>query len=602
MSPFKSSFVNKFLCWALFQAGVFSVLLIADYAFYASYRNRVLPRELSARKMSELERKVGAGFSPGDKKSSFLNFPEKKAPGVVRIGCIGDSFTRGDEVNDVYDYPDLLAGLFRKAGYKNVEVLNFGKAYTGFGQEFMIWDILGAKYGLDYVLLGPGGINGLSLVRDLKFNHSCERGYLSCTIPYLHARYILSGGGVELKVPPGETEAERVSDYLSFIPSFQNLRYDLEAPAFLRAPIARLAPLKVLRRNPFYYKMDPVAEQVEINRRLIGIMADRTPNVVLLNPDPEVVELGRRLNRKNLVSEQMPRPSGFPYSAFNGHYSPSGNYLVARRAFGLLTGEGTMQVPFVTSAGPVPAAGAAPAGGNAALEDYKDVKIELNKVPLGRFYDASRNPLEYCAAPDCSTLVKTFRGVRSLLALKDGSRSFLDAVFIPLDFKLTDLPDLTLRIAGTGEELASVKLLRPGLNVGVATVKQWDGVTQRMGLFFASADKETLRRYCGPENKDVVLSLGGRDILNGRLEPDELNNGETGIKFTGIQRPLFFIKSDGGKILDVDALPGSGSAYLALEDARGKTEKVPVAVWTRTKLRLGSLGRSAGPLARRRRP
>lgn len=574
----------------LYLSYLAAVLVLADYVLYASYRRKVLPPVLSTHPLSELEKNVGGGPPAGDKKSSFANFTEKKAPGTVRIGCFGDSFTHGEEVNSSGDYPGQLAAIFRKAGYPDVEVLNFGKSYTGFHQTYLTWEILGKKYGLDYVLLGPIGFNGLSLVRDLKFNHTCDRGYLACTLPYLHSRYILKGGGVELKTPPGATEAERVSAYLSFIPSRQNLLYDLEAPVFLRAPIARFAPRKALARNPFYYKLDPVREQVEINRRLLLKLADEAPNVVLINRDQRVVDLCRGLGRKNLLCETAPPSADFPYAAFNGHSSPSGNYLVARRMFGLLTGERAGALPLIKFSGAAPAAAAGVSGKSAPLEEYRDISVEIDKAPLGRFYDTGRNPQEYCAPPDCRPLVDTFRGVKSLLAVKDAFMSLPEAVFIPLDFKLTDLADLTLKIAASGKELAGIELLAPGVNIGVATVRGWKMMKQRQGTFFV---------YPGAANGPVVVSAGGRPVLTGRPEPGDLDGGRPGLRFAAAKSPFLVLKGDGRELLDPDSLPASGTVYLSLADAHGNRQRLPVAGWRRTSLELASKRTISEPVGRR---
>jgi len=38
----------------------------------------------------------------------FLTYPDRKEPGVYRIGCFGDSFTYGAEVEPPWDYPAQL--------------------------------------------------------------------------------------------------------------------------------------------------------------------------------------------------------------------------------------------------------------------------------------------------------------------------------------------------------------------------------------------------------------------------------------------------------------------------------------------------------------
>ncbi|MCM2267045.1 MAG: hypothetical protein NDI60_04640 [Elusimicrobiales bacterium] len=561
---------RKLLYWAAYLAYLFAALALLDYAAYLSYRRKLLPQTFSGRELPELEKQLGLPFTP-EKRSSFLNFPEKKAPGVFRIGCFGDSFTYGEETGPDYDYPGVLAALFRKAGYRNVEVLNFGKQYTGFHQAFLAWEALGEKYGLDYAVLWPAGFNALSLVRDLKFNHTCDRGYLSCMPQYLHARYTLAGPGVELKVPPGRTEKERVDAYFSFIPSFQNLRYDLEAPAFLRAPLAALAPARVMA-NPFYYQKDPAAEQRELTRRLLLKMAAGAPSVAVISRDPEVAALAGSLGAKNLFSDTLPQVPGFPYTAFNGHNSPAGNYLVARRLFDLLTGEPPARLGALGFSD-APSQGGT-AGSGEPLSGYRSLAVELGGVPLGRFYDSARPPQDYCRPGNCRPIPGTFSGVVSLLALKDQRTPLVDAVFLPLNFKLTDLKELSLRLNGL--PIGEVRLAAKGLNFGVATVDgslSWQGPS----LLLSPAGKGRAPGAAAPG----PVMLGGQEVL--RADPAQGPR----LRLTP-PRPFFTLKGDGAVLADQESLGAAGKVFLALEDASGRKNLVHIADWKKTRLNLPS--------------
>src|ERR1051326_744200 len=61
-------------------------------------------------------------------------FPGRKQPGVLRIACIGDSWTFGMNVDQHEMYPARLEALLKaRPGARNVEIMNFGiLGYTSF--------------------------------------------------------------------------------------------------------------------------------------------------------------------------------------------------------------------------------------------------------------------------------------------------------------------------------------------------------------------------------------------------------------------------------------------------------------------------------------
>ncbi|HXV28414.1 MAG TPA: hypothetical protein VD913_05555, partial [bacterium] len=68
--------------------------------------------KLTGREMANL----GYAQTPAEHPpSSYINFPEEKKPGVIRIGTFGDSYTQGIEAAEGHDYPSFLQKHFKDA-------------------------------------------------------------------------------------------------------------------------------------------------------------------------------------------------------------------------------------------------------------------------------------------------------------------------------------------------------------------------------------------------------------------------------------------------------------------------------------------------------
>jgi len=295
--------------WAAHVLYLAAAVLLADYLCHRLYMRTAATTDLPNGRLSALERHVG--HMRCDKKSSFCGFGKKKKPGIVRIGCFGDSFTHGDEVDDASDYPSLLQKLFHAGGYGDVEVLNFGMPGCGLHQAFLLWELAGRNYGLDHILLGPS----LFLAeRDSTF---AQAGLSpdGCRAIRLHGRFVLDGAGLRLVQPLGETDSERFSKYFRFIPPLAYIRFDARPPAFLAAPIHWLFGERRTIRNPFYYRQDVDREIAETHRRLLSRLADAAPQVVLGSFDESAAALGKEIAKPNLASVRLYRPVGFPYDA-----------------------------------------------------------------------------------------------------------------------------------------------------------------------------------------------------------------------------------------------------------------------------------------------
>lgn len=176
-----------------------------------------------------------------EKQSSFVNFAKERDPDIRRVCAFGDSYTYGYEVAEDDDFPSILQDLFQRRGYTNIQVLNFGNIWHGFHQAYLMWDLVGSQFDCEYVILGP---EGFQPDRDTRFNHT------NLLDPYyLHARFVLEDGGLRLIDVTGETHKERFSNYFSFFPRWEYLRYDCNPPAILQSMLIGGHTIA----NPFYY-------------------------------------------------------------------------------------------------------------------------------------------------------------------------------------------------------------------------------------------------------------------------------------------------------------------------------------------------------------
>ena len=506
-------------------------------------------RNLRAGLSAEAPRTAGIGLGTwrlvgrvsGDRTDFFLHFPTEKAPGTVRIGCFGDSFTHGDEVADGLDFPALLARRLA-AGGARVEVLNFGMPWHGFHQSFMLWDREGRRYGLDYVVLGPAGFQP---ERDTTFQHAEDR-----EPSYLHALYVLDGGGVRLVEVAGTTPGERLDQYLRLVPRWDYLRYDRRAPAALRA----LVPAGFEVRNPFYYHWGSWEEEAhETYRRLIAAVARSGVQVLLPHLSAHIAALGSELNLPNVAAWPLHEEPRFPYLAPQGHFSPLGNALVAEQvAIALTQGEPVLDVVRTEDVARL-AEGADDAPRR--VEELADVRVALDDVVVGGFADANRG-----AQVDPRAIVRTH--ARSLLGLEAARDSLLDACFVPTEIPLHAGAAIEARQEGRREMLARVDPL--AANAAIATARLvTDTVTcsEETGLVFRLAAPGRL------VDGRVTIAVGEDALLIGQVAGGTVtvlprHGGLLRIRAGGnALPPPIWLRADGGDVRllyrrgGVDAVP-----------------------------------------------
>ncbi|MDD4909403.1 MAG: hypothetical protein PHR44_01795 [Candidatus Omnitrophica bacterium] len=550
------------LYWIRYFIYLLATVFFFDYIFYLHYRQKVIPDNLESRQLTELEKKAGriVPYLGSGKKSGFDNFREEKDSGVIRIGCFGDSLTYGDEVDKAHDYPSLLQDIFRDNGFKNVEVINFGIPGGGFHQAFILWQYLGIKYGLDLVVLGP---ECFQHDRDNTFFPFWET-YLKGDTHFFHSRYILKDSDVELIDTRGSTYKEIVLDYWRFIPCKRYLRYDLEAPAFIRAPLACLAPGRKIR-NPFYYKADPAGEMRIIYKILLRKMADKAPQVIFANYNDKLVSLAEEIDKDNILSRLLYRPIHFPYTAFGCHNSSWGNFILAQQIFGYATNRPESALNLIQTRDiKVSRPGRSQADEKLALSRLQEVAFEMNNAKIGRFIDA------VSGGPYFDLRNK---GFLSLLAVKRSGVSILDAQFIPLNFELKDNMPLKIRFQGNGKteerDLGNVKLLTHGLNIGVVTL---DCVNYNIGAEVELAENHSMIQDLRLSGKRPVAVLLGNTPI---LYPQK---GDS-MKLIPVFGNLLLIRADGNVALDSGDIADEGTVFLSFYAEQGGPIRIPFANW-----------------------
>ncbi len=83
------------------------------------------------------------------------DFVREKRPGVVRVACVGDSFTMGWGVDESADaFPQLVGAALERASPGRFEVRNYGVPGFTTGHEQELVEKLVAEGGIDRVILG----------------------------------------------------------------------------------------------------------------------------------------------------------------------------------------------------------------------------------------------------------------------------------------------------------------------------------------------------------------------------------------------------------------------------------------------------------------
>jgi len=488
----------------LYLVCVFTVLFLLYYLiffrpFIKKMQNTSKPKtaELQTYRHADLSVIKQVGNLAADKKSSFPNFDLNKPEGVIRIGCFGDSFTYGSEVDSSHDFPSLLDNLLKENGFSNVEVINFGSPWHGFHQAFILWTEIGKKMGCDYILLGPSGFHPS---RETSFNHT------NWTSPYyLHSRFIFAGDNLELIHVKGEIHKERFSDYFSLFPKKRYLQYDRNTPVFLQCLLPKGRTLK----NSFYYsKKTEYEEAAELYRKLLPLMADNSTNILIGHYYQNIVDLAQELNIPNISSFKMDSIYPFPYQAPGGHNSSFGNQLVAEQFLFWLSGETQGSHSIIVTKDLLEPIDMHILKKKYPLSYFTSIKIGFDNKSIGHFLNAFNSPNAGQGSPTM------FNGtdVVSLLFMKRKKAPPPDSTFIPLNFELKSGQEVKFKIqspSGTKElPFGKINLFANNFNMGFLTIEEIEFTSK--GYIFSGNPQIPLSKL---QDRDVALFIGNEKIF-----------------------------------------------------------------------------------------
>lgn len=575
--------INLKVTKAVFLVGylgfVIAGVMILTYSFFYHYlKSLPAPVDIARSEFMkvpginpDLIRKLG--YISEGKRSSFTRFPALKPEDTIRIGCFGDSYTFGAEVDESTDYPSLLQSIFNREGFANIEVLNFGSLAYGFPQSYLLWEGVGVLYGLDYLLLGPKGFQperttSFSFFED--FHHA-------------HSRFILEQDELRLVDALGENPQEQIRAHRRFFPYWRYLRYDAAAPLFLKALIPSG---RILRRNPFYYYNGEISEEARtIHTKLLAKMAEPYCCLVVLNHDEiflnQVQLLGSAAIKPILFRDQA--LTNFPYRA-TGHYGPMGNQVLAEMMFGALTDQAALEVAYLR-----PGSIAAAASGPDYPQPYQNLGIAINQTIVGRFttYDHDGTPQEVV---DCSERLSGL----SLLAFVTPEFSLMGALSVPVPVACPRELEVTLRLelddgpkeyilnkthpAGSSCYLSVIEF--SGEPVYFADLKVWI----KHEIIHNNHQLCCVLKFKRPLHSAEIL-VGEHVIARTRSISKDIydsffkNSFDYKITFKPTLGKVVMITADPSGLIIPEELPDAGTIDLVFDDADGIPRTTPIAWW-----------------------
>ena len=583
---------------AIFICYILLVIFAADYGLYRLYVYRFFPskigKDIDSWSVDRSKDPLWYLTVPdADRKSSFMKFLYPKKPGVMRIGCFGDSYTYGEEVLGNYDYASFLDKKLKGGGYPNIEVLNFGIPWSGFHQEAMLWECLNKWINLDYIIIGP---SAFWPDRENTFNHYLwERVYTDPSVlrrrggtsaPFnlsefyaFHGRYVINDGIPEMYFPEGNTLEERTMDYWGFFPPFLYLAYDKNPPLFLAAPLYLLSNHRLTIANPFYYDKRGNRESFDIYHALLKRMAHSAKQVVVAHFDdkrfdPQNIRDIKVSDIDNLAVIYLPLLKNFPYKEPRGHYSSFGNDFYSGIIYDCLRGLTKSRQPVIVTFD-LPADTSGTKLPKRFLSDYSEIAFSVDGMRILTVfvgYEAVVNPVVF----------KTL-SARSLVAIKNKDTSVMDALFFPGDMPLEEGGALELRLTGGFNKadkfiIGKVKLFNPGLNLGVVDINSEDIKVQldlHHKILLAG-----MRRYT-PLGRLFFRAHKAEIFLNGK--PVMVSSGKDKAGVFSMHPPegstALSILMPGDCYADIRAIPDKGTIFFLLADKAGKTFKIPVAGW-----------------------
>ena len=522
----------------------------------------------------EQARQLGKGHSDDyHPHYSYILYPKEKPPNVVRIGLFGDSFVEGAEVAPGHEFPSLLQKKFDRAGFTNIEVINFGLGGRGVSSMYLLWQYLGRDYDLDYVVFFPFDFHQL---RDESF---CN----VCTHERVFARFIIHDDGLRLIPIVGDSMREAVETYHSFFAPWRYIRYDNKMPMFLKV----FLPESLQHRtNPFYYKLRIFnkGEILDIYRMMFDDVAKQVTHLVIVANDDDILSLKETIEASNVsVLQSQVRFINSLYYAPKWHNSAMGNDLRAAELFSWFRGEKAPAlkiVEFLPEGVPQRGIEGVPP---LPLHDYPKVHASLGKSPIADFVTGMTKHY--------------YRGAGEKFDFQDSKTVSLLAViprvgrmrFLPLDFMLKESAPVAL----------TFKLNGALIEVPLGVIETTSGVIGRLRMkeqdeLIKQGDNWSLKIQPGSmllEGKgtldELQLMMNDRKILKASLpEKPNMVDGQTTVrlhlwKFVPFQGEWIHLRGAPGQYMDVESVPvKDGTLDLVLTSKDGKSDRYPILPYT----------------------
>jgi len=546
----------------LFLSSCVGVVLVAHRVRLAGLRRAEIPDILTPVHEAippALLRRVGFFDDPHE--SWFIHFSREKPPGVRRLCALGDSFTAGSEVDPTHDYPSLLQARLDDREPGRFEVLNFGQAWFGFHQVYLVWEGLARDYDCDVVLLGPATFYP---PRDTSFNHARELNPY-----YLHARYVLHGDDVRLVEVVGESVEERFEEYHRLIPDARYLWYDDVAPSAALA----LLPTGWVLDNPFYYRDDSKEhEAFETYRILLGKLAGEVPRVLLAG----TARVRNAAAPHEITTFRPLKPSSFPYRASRRHFGPLGNDLIARQFAAHVESRPLQSLPALRTSERPPSDRGGAATPVTPLDRYETVEVEIEETALGHFVTGGdrtkRSGSPHRLRDD---------GVKGLIVAGrpppfryTQSDSPLDGCFLPLNHLPVDGAPVVLESDGPRRAIGTVRLWDPEVPIGEIVLGDgFDHPTILLGSEQGLGSFRLPTRQDPTEGTEVRVRIGEEDVLVG---PTDRMRSERG--------PCYLVRANPGGFVDLDDIAERGLVEIVARATNRPPRRVPIARWQRISL------------------
>ncbi|MFC1664434.1 hypothetical protein ACFL17_02240 [Pseudomonadota bacterium] len=559
--------LKSLIYFTAFILFLFGIYLIRYFYFVDDLTGHDWVRTSSFPKLSTSEIvNLGTAHKKHDHpNSSYINFSERPPSDTIRIGIFGDSFTQGLETSDGHDYPSLLNKEFQKSGFDNIEVINFGWHGYGVHQSYLIWEYLGRKFGLDYVIFMPFKFH---VNRDSTFIYN-DRYYGP-----IHSRFIIKNKDLEFVSVLGKDRQDASRIYYNLITEKRYLMYDTKAPPFLRALIPTGRQLKL---NPFYYELDsPLKDEIfRTYSFLFRNLSKKADKIIIIATDDFIHSLKDSYEYNNiyfLKSQAFELARSFPYRAPGNHLSAMGNQLIAKELFSLLTGKekpilDRMKISKTDYIHNL----ATPSEYN-PLYQYKNISISINNISIANFMIHKKG------SPSHALRIKlNFKNPKIASLLQVSGRSIK---FIPLSFLLDDKEPVAILFKQNGNQISIPigEIESKNKIIGQVLIKNENSnlSTSGSGDIIKINKRNRLELYIKSDKiiNDIKVAIGNKVILKGKkLKAD----GE--YKVYSLE-PVFLkiaqLRSEANQFIDTDHLKNNnGVIDLMLERDNATIETSP---------------------------